>query len=507
MIVRQLITEWLLDVNTADLDKFDSAIESATKKASNMGRTLEGAARQAANFGKTATLFVSVPLAGIGAAFAKTAIEAEETFSKFDTVFKDVAKGAEQSARTLVDEYGLSSVAAKQLLSDTGDLLSGFGFEGDLSLGLSEEVQKLSVDLASFTNFSGGAKGASEALTKALLGERESVKALGIAILEEDVKAKVKALEATGRFTNETERQRKAIATLAIAQEQSKNAIGDFGRTSQSTANQIRLLLRDIEEIRLEFGNLLLPIVKDLVAVVRDWAKALRDMRPEQKELLLTFLKMGVIIPPLIFGIAKLVSTLLTLGRGALALKALALAFRTTGSAALIAQLKILAIPLLIIAAIAAVVLVVQDFYTFLQGGESFIGDLVNAWSETFDGFVDSVKNGVAEMIEDLDKFLGFTDKINAVFDFFGVGDDPRQNLPRGATIASTGVQSVSGRAAQRRRETASRNVTVQAQVTNQFPSDVTKQQINTANRATKQGLTGALDDVVIHADANIGGN
>lgn len=58
-------------------------------------------------------------------------------------------------------------------------------------------------------------------------------------------------------------------------------------------------------------------------------------------------------------------------------------AWRTVGIAALLAQAKMLAIPIAIGAAIATLVLLVQDFITFLRGGESLIGDFVARFAES----------------------------------------------------------------------------------------------------------------------------
>lgn len=505
MVVRELITRWLFDTDTTDLEKLDSAVENAMKKSKQFGRTLDSVAKSTANFAKGATTFVSVPLAGIGAAMAKVAIDAEETESKFNTVFQTVSEESKKSAKNLVDNYGLSSTEAQQLLGDTGDLLSGFGFGGDLSLGLSEEVQKLAVDLASFTNFSGGAQGASEALTKALLGERESVKALGIAILEEDVKAKVKALEAAGRFTNETERQRKAIATLALAQEQSKNAIGDFARTQDSTANKIRLLQRDITELALEFGKILIPSVRDLVGAFSGVVNTLREMSPENKEFLVTLAKYAILIPPVVFGIAKMVSILLALGRGVTVLKGLAAAFKLVGTQAILTQLKILAIPLLIIAGIAAVVLVIEDFYTFLNGGESVIGDIVNKWKQPFQEFVEDLTNWIDHLIKKWNDFFDISDTILKVVNFVnGEGVTPRTGR-RNSSRSNAGVSlaAPTGRTGRRR---GGGTINVEARVTNNLPADATREQMNAVNKVTKDGLSNAVDDVLIHADEALGG-
>ena len=215
------------------------------------------------SIGKTMAV-VGLAVTAVSVGLIKMASDAEETASKFAVVFQDVSEQAAESARNLAENFGLSSTAAKQLLGDTGDLLTGFGFTGQAALDLSTQVNELAVDLASFTNYSGGAEGASRALTKALLGERESVKSLGISIMEVDVQAKILELTQKG-LTFETERQAKAIATLTIAQEQSKNAIGDFARTSESFANQMRILKARVSDLGTALGEKLLPMATAMI--------------------------------------------------------------------------------------------------------------------------------------------------------------------------------------------------------------------------------------------------
>lgn len=203
---------------------------------------------------------------GIGLASLEAASDAEETESKFNTVFRSISDEAQTTADTLATSYGLAGSEARKLLGDTGDLLTGFGFAQDQALDLSKQVQELAVDLASFTNFSGGAAGASEALTKALLGERESVKALGISIQEADVQKQVAINSAKG-VTFETEREAKAYATLQLAVSQSGNAIGDFARTQDQLANQQRILNANLQTTTENFGKGLIPAFTDITKV------------------------------------------------------------------------------------------------------------------------------------------------------------------------------------------------------------------------------------------------
>lgn len=198
----------------------------------------------------------------------KVASDAEESASKFAVTFSDVTRQATQAVGELDKSFGLSADSAQQALANTGDLLSGFGFTQEAALDLSLEVQKLAVDLASFTNVQGGATVAAEALTKGLLGEREMMKQLGIAILEKDVLEQVAINRAKG-ITFESERQAKAIATLEIAMRQSKNAIGDYARTSGSLANQTRELKENIVALVGEIGGALIPIANQAVSALQ----------------------------------------------------------------------------------------------------------------------------------------------------------------------------------------------------------------------------------------------
>lgn len=185
---------------------------------------------------------------------AKAGIDAQESFSKFGTVFKSNIGEANKALRDLQQNYGQSEKAGRDLLANTGDLLSGFGFSADASLKLSSKVQKLAIDLASFTNYSGGAKGASEALTKALLGEREQIKSLGISIDEAILKERLMK-EGKADLTGIALKQARAEATLQLAYEQSKNAIGDFQRTQNDTANILRRAQSAIEDIIVAIGS------------------------------------------------------------------------------------------------------------------------------------------------------------------------------------------------------------------------------------------------------------
>lgn len=260
------------NLNSFHSDFKKSAAKSSAAWSSFAGNLGAKAVATATN--AIAGLIVSIKDFGKEAFYA--AVDAQETASKFEAVFSLIGEKSGKMAKELQRNYGLGVTESKTLLSATGDLLTGFGFAQEEALKLSSDVQKLSVDLASFTNFSGGAKGASEAITKALLGERESVKALGVSIQEKDVQSQVAINRAKGMIF-ETERQAKAQATLDLIVKQSGNAIGDYAKTSSGAANQLKLLNVRLEDMKIAIGNKLIPVVTPLVEKMIKWVEANED--------------------------------------------------------------------------------------------------------------------------------------------------------------------------------------------------------------------------------------
>jgi len=307
-------------------EQYSEAARWVSKSSDKMRLSVDKAKKSFSKFtasarkgGAILSAAATAPILLMAKSLKDAARDAVETRSKFKTVFKDVAAESQKTADALAKNYGLAGTTSRQLLGDTGDLLSGFGFTGKEALKLSNKVNALAIDLASFTNFSGGAKGASEALTKALLGERDSLKSLGVAILDKDVRTKVAQMVAKGaRF--ETERQAMAYATLALATEQSKNAVGDYARTSGDLANQERLTAARIQDLKEKMGAELLPMALKLTKAIRGVTEKVSAMSPEAKKAILVFAGVVAVIGPLllVIGAIGLAIPLITSGLAAL---------------------------------------------------------------------------------------------------------------------------------------------------------------------------------------------
>lgn len=296
------------------LDKWSASVEAVKKDQDGMAGFAQRHEKGIKDLGRGFTIAGGLMVGALGMA-AKSAADAEETTSKFGVVFKPVMDDAGESLENLANNYGLSHDAARTMLSGTGDLLTGLGMSSGAALDLSTKTQQLAVDLASFQNYSGGAAGASEALTKGLLGQREMMQGLGIVINEEMLKERLLA-QGKDKLTGLALMQARAYATLELATEQSKNAVGDFSRTQDSLVNQTRVLEARLTDLKQNIGAALLPVIQTVVTHFSKAASGVLAWTKEHPELTRTLTLVAGALGAVMLGVGPLLMALPKLAAG-----------------------------------------------------------------------------------------------------------------------------------------------------------------------------------------------
>lgn len=375
MIVRQLLTKWGVEVNDRQLRGLNRKIKIAKQRFDEAGKA-------SIAFGKKLTLFATAPILTAGAAMIKLASDAEETRNKFNEIFKQIAPAARKSAKEIADSFGLSVVTAEELLGKTGDLLVGLKLNQQSAFDLSAEILTLSQDLASFKNVAGGAPRVVDAITKALLGEREMLKTtIQTSVREEEVQARMIKLRAKG--VKGTKAQIKAIATLRIIQERNTAAIGDFARTQDQFANQSRIFTETLKDVAIVFGEVLLPVATQ---ILREFLiPFLRKLRDLDKGTRTTIILIGAFV-------AALGPALIAFGLMAKGLTAVIATVKIL--IPLIKGLKLASLGLAAVwlAAFAVVFLVLEDILAFAQGRKSVLGFLVQEFGKALNKITEKFK-------------------------------------------------------------------------------------------------------------------
>lgn len=297
----------VLDRGGASADKFRMKIKNA-------GRSMR-------NFGAIATIGLTLPIFLMGKSMIIAAANAEEARSKFDTIFSRMTVKANKMAEALADGFNFSKIGAREALAFTGDILTGFGFTQEAALKMSNQVQELAADMGSLKNID--SKRVSEAITKALLGERESLKLLGVAILDMDVKRRIALMTSQGtRFASLKEA--KALATFQLITEQAKNSIGDLARTKGSLTNRTKRLTAKFDDLKVQLGDKLLPLMLKLVNFAMKVVNAFTALSPTTQKIILIFAGVVAIAGPLLSMLG-----LLTMAMGVLNIATIKVAIST----------------------------------------------------------------------------------------------------------------------------------------------------------------------------------
>jgi hypothetical protein len=220
--------------------------------------------------------FKTMAIAGTAAAGAvaaasfklvQQASNLEESQSKVNTVFKNSAFIVDNFAKTSASSFGITKQAALEAAGTFGNLIQAFGIGEGQAATMSVTLVQLAADLASFNNTP--IEEAIMALRSGLSGEAEPLKRFGVAI--NDVRLKQEAMN-MGLYDGKgaLDITAKTQAAYALILKDTNLAQGDFSRTSEGFANQMRILQASLSDAATEVGLVLLPYFKEFVGFIND---------------------------------------------------------------------------------------------------------------------------------------------------------------------------------------------------------------------------------------------
>jgi hypothetical protein len=220
--------------------------------------------------------FKTMAIAGTAAAGAvaaasfklvQQASNLEESQSKVNTVFGDSAFIVENFAKTSATSFGITKQAALEAAGTFGNLIQAFGIGQGEAATMSTTLLQLAADLASFNNT--GIEDAIQALRSGLSGETEPLKRFGVAINDVRLKEEARTL---GLYSGKgaLDITAKTQAAYALILKDTNLAQGDFARTSEGFANQMRILQASLSDAATEVGMVLLPYFKEFVNFIND---------------------------------------------------------------------------------------------------------------------------------------------------------------------------------------------------------------------------------------------
>jgi hypothetical protein len=238
-----------------------------------------------------------VPIvAGMGLA-VKAASDLQESTSKVGVVFEENAKQIIKWSKDSAQAMGLSQQQALEATGTFGNLFRAMQVGTPESAKMSRSLVQLAADLASFNN--ADPSEVLEALRSGLVGEAEPLRRFGVSLSAARIEAK--ALEMGLASTkDELTAGAKAQAAYAIIMEDTKLAQGDFARTSEGLANQMRIAKAEFTNAAAELGVVLLPVVAKGVGLLADLAHTFSGLPSDVRTFILVLGGLAAALGPVL---------------------------------------------------------------------------------------------------------------------------------------------------------------------------------------------------------------
>lgn len=229
-----------------------------------------GIQRLAEKTGKMlASAFAVKKLVDFGAACIELGSDLEEVQNVVDVTFPAMSKRVDAFAQGAAEAFGLSETMAKQFTGTFGAMAKAFGFSEEAAYDMSTALTGLAGDVASFYNLD--QKEAYTKLKSVFTGETESLKDLGIVMSQTALDSYALA-KGFGKTTAKMTEAEKVALRYKFVQEQLAGATGDFARTSDGWANQVRILKLQFDSLKATIGqgliNALTPVIKVINTLV-----------------------------------------------------------------------------------------------------------------------------------------------------------------------------------------------------------------------------------------------
>lgn len=280
------------------VDNLGEKSESTAQKLQNAGDKMKGV-------GTGLTAGITAPLALAGKGMIEAASDFDENLNKVNVAFGNSSEAVTAWADNATKQFGLSKNQALEATSLFGDMGTAMGLTQSDAASMSTSLAGLAGDLASFKNID--IEQAMTALSGVFTGETESLKQLGVVMTEVNLE---EFAARTGKVYSEMGQAEKVQLRYNYVLEMTKNAQGDYARTSDGTANSLRTFQGSVDNLSVALGQNLLPIIAPIINKMTEMVNKFAEMSPSTQKFILIMAGVAAAIGPVLIVVGQLVSTI-----------------------------------------------------------------------------------------------------------------------------------------------------------------------------------------------------
>lgn len=279
------------EIGNANLKALSSQLQEIGNKMTSVGQSM--------------TTKVTAPIVAGYTLATKYASDYEENLNKIDVAFGDNSQAVKDWANNAGDAFGLSKVQATGAVSAFGALGKGIGLTESEAADMSTTLAGLSADLGSYFNV--GIDESSKALEGIFTGESEALKKFGVVMTDTNLQ---KFAEDQGLVWKELDQTEKTMLRYQYVLAQTKDAQGDFSRTSDGTANSTKIFQASLQDLGTAIGTNLLPIITPVIQKITEWINKFQELSPHTQKIITIIGLVVAAIGPVLMIIGTLISSI-----------------------------------------------------------------------------------------------------------------------------------------------------------------------------------------------------
>jgi len=292
-------------------DEVNNHVDKAEQKFSSLSDRLDKMGAKMKDVGGKMTAGLTLPIVAAAGISVKAFSDLNETLNKVDVSFGEQSATVKAWAKDSIKSMGLAQQSALDATALFGDMGTGMGQTQTEAAKMSMGLTQLGADMASFKNVS--FERAQTALAGVYTGETEALKGLGIVMTQTNLEEFARA-KGINKSMSEMSQAELVQLRYAYVMDQTKNAQGDFARTSDGLANKTRTSGERMKELSAQIGEKLAPIMDKILEIgnkVLDWFNSLSD---KTKNIILVIVGLVAAIGPLLMILGTLIPAIAAIG-------------------------------------------------------------------------------------------------------------------------------------------------------------------------------------------------
>ncbi len=251
-----------------DSREFTKGIGNAKSTAQGFLSSVESVGKSVAGVTATVSAAVGAAVGAFGKVALDGAMQLEATEAKYNTVFAGFTDMADKLVSDFQRLTPATESATRSMASGLQDLLVPMGFAREEATNMTAETMHLIGALTNFNSATETAESVQAKFAGALTGETQGLKSLGIQISQTSLEQYALA-NGYAKTKDEIDTAVKAQVILAMAYEQSGDALAAYNEESLDTTTRMQLLKAEVTDAAAQIGQSMLPAVNEVLSAVR----------------------------------------------------------------------------------------------------------------------------------------------------------------------------------------------------------------------------------------------